>query len=268
MLNERYKTTISGWFHNFDINIVKCGIQAGSTGGATFSRCYFHFCKPKNIVGKQTCVITEQIRIDKKIPIPSQPAAGEGVVVAIVVVDEGEGVVVVFGGEAEGVFGEDVAVGDAGGAEGAGDGAEGCVVVMRGDAVLRGVVEDLRDVLVAVVRIEEVEAPVLGTHGQRPRGDRLRGIPHKLRPHGVLLHGIQPLDAEVAVVDETLLLGHGIALAFPHPHAATQTVEGHLDDGLALHPTDGSVLGVVGDLGVARFGKTPEKCQHKLLCII
>ena len=48
--------------------------------------------------------------------IPSQPSAGEGVVVTVVVVDEGEGVVVVFGGEAEGVFGDEVAVGDAGGA--------------------------------------------------------------------------------------------------------------------------------------------------------
>ena len=73
---------------------------------------------------------------------------------AVVVVDEGSGVVVVFRGEAEGVFGEDVAVGDAGGGGGASDCAEGGVVVMRGDAVLRGVVEDLRDVLVAVVRIE------------------------------------------------------------------------------------------------------------------
>ena len=83
--------------------------------------------------------------------VSSQPTAGEGIVVAVVVVDEGDGGVVVFGGESEGVFGEDVAVGDAGGAGGAGDGTEGCVVVMGGDAVLRGVVEDLRDVLVAVV---------------------------------------------------------------------------------------------------------------------
>ena len=54
---------------------------------------------------------------------------------------------------------------------------EGGVVVVRGDAVLRGVAKDLRDVLVAVVRIEEVEAPVLGTHGQGPRGDGFRRVP-------------------------------------------------------------------------------------------
>ena len=83
---------------------------------------------------------------------------------AVVVVDEGEGVIVKFGGEAEGVFGEDVAVGDAGGAEGTGDGAEGGVVVVGGNAVLRGVVEDLGDILVAVVGVEEIDAPVLGAH--------------------------------------------------------------------------------------------------------
>ena len=52
-------------------------------------------------------------------------------------------------------------------------------------AVLRGVVEDLRDVLVAVVRVEEVESPVLGAHGQGPRGDGLCGVPHKLGADGV-----------------------------------------------------------------------------------
>ena len=67
---------------------------------------------------------------------------------AIVVIDKAKGGVVILRGEAEGVFGEEVAIGDAGGAGGAGDGAEGGVVVVGGDAVLRGVVEDLGDVLV------------------------------------------------------------------------------------------------------------------------
>ena len=90
---------------------------------------------------------------------------------AVVVVDEEGGGVVVFGGEAEGVFGEEVAVGDAGGAGGAGDGAEGGVVVVGGDAVLRGVVEDLGDVLVAVMSVKEIEVPILGTHDKRSCGD-------------------------------------------------------------------------------------------------
>ena len=109
---------------------------------------------------------------------------------AVVVVDEGEGVVVKFGGEAEGVFGEEVTVGDAGGVEGTGDGAEGCVVIVRGDAVLWGVVEDLGDVLVAVVGVKEIEAPVLGAHDERARGDRLGGIPHKFGADGVAVGGI------------------------------------------------------------------------------
>ena len=58
----------------------------------------------------------------------------------IIVVNEAKGGVVVFRGEAEGVFGEEVAVGDAGGAGSTGDGAEGGVVVVGGDAVLEGVV--------------------------------------------------------------------------------------------------------------------------------
>ena len=88
---------------------------------------------------------------------------------AVIVIDKGEGVVMELGGEAEGIFGDEVAVGDAGGAVGAGDGAEGGVVVVGGDAVLEGVVEDLGDVLVAVVGVEEIEVPILGTHDERTR---------------------------------------------------------------------------------------------------
>ena len=53
---------------------------------------------------------------------------------AIVIVNEAEGEVVIFRREAEGVFGEEVAVGDASGAGSTGDGAEGGVVVVGGDA--------------------------------------------------------------------------------------------------------------------------------------
>ena len=89
----------------------------------------------------------------------------------IIVVNEAEGEVVIFRREAEGVFGEEVAVGDAGGAGSSGDGAEGGVVIVGGNAVLRGMVEDLGDVFVAVVGVEEVEAPVLGAHDEQSRGD-------------------------------------------------------------------------------------------------
>ena len=96
----------------------------------------------------------------------------------------------VFAGEAEGVFGEEVAVGDAGGAGSAADGAKGGVIVMGGDAVLEGMVEDLGDVLVAVVGVKEVEIPILGMHDERARGDGLGGVPHELGADGVAVGGI------------------------------------------------------------------------------
>ena len=57
-------------------------------------------------------------------------------------------------------------------------------------SVLEGVVEDLGDVLVAVVGVEEVEAPVLGAHDERTRGNGLGGIPHELGADGVAVGGI------------------------------------------------------------------------------
>ena len=53
-------------------------------------------------------------------------------------------------------------------------------------SILKGVVEDLGDVLVAVVGVKEVEAPILGAHDERSCGDGLGGmIPHKLGADGV-----------------------------------------------------------------------------------
>ena len=140
----------------------------------------------------------------------------------------------VFGGEAEGVFGEEVAVGDAGGVEGTGDGAEGGVVVMGGDAVLEGVVEDLGDVLVAVVGVEEIEPPVLGAHGAQARGDGFRGVPHELGADGVAVVGVQSLDAEEIVVDEAEVRGDLTVSCLLIVHAATKAIEGHGNHGVAL----------------------------------
>ena len=140
----------------------------------------------------------------------------------------------VFGGETEGVFGDKVAVGDAGGGGGAGDGAEGGVVVMGGDAVLEGMVEDLGDVLVAVVGVKEVEIPILGMHDERARGDGLGGGPHELGADGVAVVGVQSLDAEEIVVDETEVRGDLIILRLLIVHAATKAVERHGNHGVAL----------------------------------
>ena len=154
---------------------------------------------------------------------------------AIVVVNEAESGVVIFRGEAERVFGEEVAVGDVGGAGGAGDGAEGGVVIVGGDAVLEGMVEDLGDVLVAVVGVEEIEIPILGAHDERSCGDGLGGmIPHKLGADGVAVVGIQPLDAEVVVVNEAEVRGDLIVSFLLIVHAAAKAVKVHGDDRVTL----------------------------------
>ena len=175
------------------------------------------------------------------------PPADNRVVMPIIVVNEAEGEVVIFRREAEGVFGEEVAIGDAGGGGGAGDGAEGGVVVVGGDAVLEGVVEDLGDVLVAVVGVKEIEAPVLGAHDERTRGDGLGGIPHELSSDGVAVGGIQPLDTEKVVIDKTEVRRDLIILRLLIVHAAAKAVKGHRDNRITPCPTNGAVFGIVGN---------------------
>ena len=116
---------------------------------------------------------------------------------------------------------------------------------MRGDAVLEGVVEDLGDVFVAVVGVEEIEAPILGAHDERARGDGFRGIPDKLGADGVAVGGIQPLDAEKVVIGKTEVRGDLTGTCLLVVHAATKAVEGHRDDRVILRPTS--------DLGLCHF---------------
>ena len=160
----------------------------------------------------------------------------------------------VFRGESEGVFGDKIAVGDAGGGGGTSDCAEGGVVVVRGDAVLEGMVEDLGDVLVAVVGVEEIEIPILGTHDERSCGDGLGGIPHELSSDGVAVGGIQPLDAEEVVVDEAEVRGDLTSTCLLVVHAAAHAVEGHGDHGVAGLPADGAVFGIVQNRPNAGLG--------------
>ena len=171
---------------------------------------------------------------------------------AVVVVDEAEGVVIKFAGEAPGVEFDEVAVGDLGVPGGAGHRAEGRVVVVGGDAVDVGPVEDVADVLVAVAGVEEVGAPVGHLHVEGARGDGFRRVPDEELVDGAV--GAEALDAGVAVVDEALMFDGRAAhhlLAF---HAPPQAVVDHRDDGVALRPRDGAVLGVVSHRPVARGG--------------
>ena len=125
---------------------------------------------------------------------------------------------------------------------------------MRGDAVLRGVVEYLGDVLVAVVGVEEIEVPILGTHDERTRSDRLGGIPHKLCTDGVAVGGIQPLDTEKVVVNKAEVCGNLTGTRLSIVHATTETIKGHGDDRVALRPADGAVFGIVNDGPSAGLG--------------
>ena len=118
---------------------------------------------------------------------------------------------------------------------------------MRGDAVLRGVVEDLRDVLVAVVGVEKIEPPVLGAHDEWTRGERFRGIPDEDRADGIRVGGVQPLDAKEVVVDKAEVRGDLAGAGLLIVHAAPHAVEGHGDYGVAGLPAHGTVFGVVDD---------------------
>ena len=49
---------------------------------------------------------------------------------------------------------------------------------------------EVGDIFVAVVGVEEFEAPVLGAHDERSCGDGLGGVPHELGADGVAVGGI------------------------------------------------------------------------------
>ena len=154
------------------------------------------------------------------------PPADNRVVMPIIVVNEAEGEVVIFRREAEGVFGEEVAIGDAGGAGGAGDGAEGGIIVVGGEAVGEGVVDEVGDVLVAVVGVVGRDLPIGHLHHQRAGGDRFRGVPDIGVEEGVV-GATELLDAKLVVVDETLKRFLSI-LHRAHFDTAAHAVEGHM----------------------------------------
>ena len=83
---------------------------------------------------------------------------------SVVVVDEAEGVVVVFGRKAEGGFCCEVAGGDGGGVDGTGNGTEGGVVVVSSDAITRFKMDEFGDILVTIKGIEELVASGIREH--------------------------------------------------------------------------------------------------------
>ena len=154
---------------------------------------------------------------------------------AVVVVGEGKGGVVDFGGELEGV-GE----GEGGGGEKGGRAVGGVGV---GEGLGAGGIGEAGDVLVAVVEI--VEGGVGGVAEEEGAGGNgLGGVPDVGLIGGVV---------EAAELLDTLKeVGSGRGGA--HFHAASHAVECHRDDGVAGLPTHGAVLGVVGHLPDAGRG--------------
>lgn len=178
----------------------------------------------------------------------------------VIIVHETQHVIGVFTAEPEWVD-----LGDIEGREGcvggdSGHYTEGCELVVRGNAARRLVGNELRDVLVAVVEVEEVVSPRDALHPKRAGGDWLRRIPSEGEVNGVVGGSIEPLDAEVAVVNEAVVgVGDGHRGRRPSHrlkvfHAPPHTVVLHHDVRRAARPRDGAVLAVVGDAPDASGG--------------
>ena len=158
---------------------------------------------------------------------------------AVVVVDEGEGVVVELGGEAEGVV--------EGAGAGVGGGTEGGVVDVGNGGVGRADDDDIGDILIAIVHQEGGGFAIL-PEGERARNDGLGGGPDELLVDIPRAVGEELLNAEIAVVEEAGVGDLRGAIHLAVGDAATQAVEGHRDDLRPLRPTDRPVLGVVHPL--------------------
>ena len=155
---------------------------------------------------------------------------------AVVVVDESEGVVGEFGGEAEGVI--------EGAGAGGGGGAEGGVVIVGDGGVGRADGDDIGDILIAIVHQEGGGFAIL-PEGERARSDGLGGVPNELLVDIPRAVGEELLDAEVAVVEKDGVGDLRGTIHLAVGDAAAEAVKGHRDDLRPLRPTDRPVLGVI-----------------------
>ena len=158
---------------------------------------------------------------------------------AVVVVDEGEGVVVELGREAEGI------IEGAGAREG--DGAEGGVVIVGDGGVGRADGDDISHILIAIVHQEGGGLAIL-PEDERARGDGLGGVPDELLVDIPRAVGEELLDAEIAVVEEDGVSDLRGTIHLAVGDATAETVKGHRDDLRPSRPTDRPVLGVVHPL--------------------
>ena len=125
--------------------------------------------------------------------VASVPSPLSRIIMTIIVVYKTKRVVVILGGEAEGVV--------AGAGTGEGGGAKGGVVDVGDGGVGRADGDDIGDILIAIVHQEGGGFAIL-PEGERARKDGLGGVPDELLVDIPRAVGEELLDAEIAVVEE------------------------------------------------------------------
>ena len=172
---------------------------------------------------------------------------------SIIVVHQPQRVVGIFGRKLKRIVLTEVVGRHGGAAACRSDRAKGGVLVVRGDAACLLEEDELRDILVSVVRVEHVVLPVL-LEDERAGRHRLRRVPAKHKVYRVVRRAVQPLDAEITVVHEAVVgvcdAVHRLDVFDAPPH----TVELHHDVRRFALPQDRAVLAVVGDLPIAGRG--------------
>ncbi len=122
---------------------------------------------------------------------------------------------------------------------------EGGVLIVRGDAASRLVGNQVGDVLIAIMEIEEVVRAGRPLHPQGAGGDGLGWIPAESEIDGVVCGGVETLDAEVAVVDETVMRVGCSIHRFDVFNPAAHPIELHRDVRGTARPQDRAILPVV-----------------------
>ena len=117
---------------------------------------------------------------------------------------------------------------------------------MRGDSVRLLEEYEFRDVLVPVMGVEEVVLPVLLEDEWACR-HRLRRIPAEDEIDGIVGGSVQPLDAEIAIIDEAMVGVCHAAYRLDVFDATPHAVELHCYVSAAALPQDGAVLAIVSD---------------------
>ncbi len=105
---------------------------------------------------------------------------------SLTVVDEAEGVVVIFGGKTEGVVGGEGILRDGRGGDGTGDGTEGGVVVVCCNAITLFEVHHLRHIFITIAGIEEFVARATLSK-ERSHRHRFGRIPCGMSPRKLFL---------------------------------------------------------------------------------